>query len=376
MVLATALLAACDATDPSAGRPPPVPEAGFVVVQAESVPLEAVLAGRTTAFEVSEVRPQISGIIRERLFDEGALVQRGQTLYRIDASLYRAARADAQAALGSAVATREAAQAKAARLKPLADIEAVSRQEYADAAAAAREAAAAVARARAQLETATINLGLTDIAAPITGRIGRSIATTGALVSASQSEALATIQRLDPIFVDMQQSSAELLALRGSLARGSVAPAASADVQLELEDGSRYPVAGTLQFAESLVNPATGSVTLRARFANPAGLLLPGMFVRARLAQATATDAILVPQQGVLRDERGQPSVLLVAPDGKAARREIRTGRTIGDRWLVVEGLKPGDRVIVEGLARVRPGQPVKAVPVGNAAPGTAPAPP
>lgn len=376
MVLATALLAACDATDPSAGRPPPVPEAGFVVVQAESVPLEAVLAGRTTAFEVSEVRPQISGIIRERLFDEGALVQRGQTLYRIDASLYRAARADAQAALGSAVATREAAQAKAARLKPLADIEAVSRQEYADAAADAREAAAAVARARAQLETATINLGLTDIAAPITGRIGRSIATTGALVSASQSEALATIQRLDPIFVDMQQSSAELLALRGSLARGSVAPAASADVQLELEDGSRYPVAGTLQFAESLVNPATGSVTLRARFANPAGLLLPGMFVRARLAQATATDAILVPQQGVLRDERGQPSVLLVAPDGKAARREIRTGRTIGDRWLVVEGLKPGDRVIVEGLARVRPGQPVKAVPVGNAAPGTAPAPP
>jgi membrane fusion protein, multidrug efflux system len=252
-------------------------------------------------------------------------------------------------------------------LKPLAEIEAVSRQDYTDALAAAREATAAVARAQAQLQTASINLGLTDIPAPISGRIGRSVVTTGALVAANQTTALTTIQRLDPMFVDMQQSSAELLALRRALSAGNVAPVQSAPVQLELEDGSRYAHAGTLQFAESLVDPATGSVTLRARFANPDALLLPGMFVRARLVQATAQDAILVPQQAVLRDARGQASVMLVGTDGKAVQRDIRTERTVGDQWLVVGGLQAGDRVVVEGLQRIKPGQPVRAVTAGAA---------
>ena len=361
LALAFALLAACTADEP-AQRAPAVPEAGFVVVQPQSVPLDVVLAGRTRAFEVAEIRPQVSGIIRERLFDEGALVKQGQTLYRIDSRLYRAAQAEARAALASAVATREATKAKAERLKPLADMEAVSRQDYTDALGAAREADAAVARVRAQLDTAAINLGFTDIKAPITGRIGRSVVTTGALVSANQAEALTTIQRLDPIFVDMQQSSAELLALRRSLASGNVAPVVSAAVGLELEDGSRYSHKGLLQFAEAVVDPATGSVTLRARFANPSALLLPGMFVRALLVQATAKEAILVPQQGVLRDARGQPSVMLVGSDGKALQRTIRTERTVGDRWLVSEGLQAGDRVIGAGLARIKPGQPVTAV--------------
>jgi membrane fusion protein, multidrug efflux system len=240
----------------------------------------------------------------------------------------------------------------------------VSRQDHTDALAAAREATAAVAQAQAQLQTASINLGLTNIPAPITGRIGRSNATTGALVTANQAEALVTIQRLDPIFVDMQQSSAELLALRRALSRDNVAPVPSAPVQLELEDGSRYAREGTLQFAEGLVDPSTASVTLRARFDNPDALLLPGMFVRARLAQATLQDAILVPQQAVLRDARGQASVMLIGTDGKVVQREIRTERTVGDRWLASQGVQAGDRVVVEGLQRLKPGQAVRPVAV------------
>jgi membrane fusion protein (multidrug efflux system) len=330
--VALLLLAACSRADNAEKARALAPEAGYVVLKSEAVPLVIELAGRTSAYETSEVRPQVSGIIRERLFAEGSL---------------------------------EATKTRAERFRPLAEIEAVSRQDYTDAVANARAAEAAVAQNRARLDTATINLRHTNVQAPITGRIGRSIVTIGALVTASQANALTTIQRLDPIFVDIQQSSADLLALRRSLASGTVIPS-SAQVRLTLEDGSEYAAAGTLQFAEAMVDPNTGSVTLRARFPNPSGLLLPGMYVRARLSQATAREAILVPQQGVSRDPRGQPTVMLVGPEDKAVQRTIQAERTVGDKWLVTSGLKAGDKVIVEGLGRVKAGEAITPVPAGS----------
>ncbi|HEX7947429.1 MAG TPA: efflux RND transporter periplasmic adaptor subunit, partial [Phenylobacterium sp.] len=330
------LLSACAAKDPKRG--PSAPEVGYVVLTTQTVPLELELAGRTSAYETSDVRPQVAGVIKARRFTEGAIVRQGQTLYEIDPSLYRAAVDQAQANLQNADATRVAAEAKAARYKPLAQIEAVSQQDYTDATAAAKQAAAQVAQARAALETAKINLAFTRVPAPITGRIGRSLATTGALVTNGQADALASIQRLDPIFVDIQQSSADLVALRRQLASGGATPS-SAAVTLTLEDGSAYPAAGRIEFAESLVDPNTGSVTLRARFPNPNGLLLPGMFVRAHLSQATATNAILVPQQGLSRDPRGNATVFVVGPDNKAVLKTVRADRTVGDKWLVASGL-------------------------------------
>ncbi len=353
---------ACSSEGGSTSAPP---EAGFITVKTEPVPLEIELAGRTRAYEVSEVRPQVSGVIEARAFTEGALVRAGQTLYQIDASLYRAAAAEARANLANAEASRSAATARADRFRPLARIEAVSKQDYTDAEASAKQAAAAVAQSRAQLDTAEINLRFTRVPAPISGRIGRSLVTTGALVTAGQSEPLATIQRLDPIFVDIQQSSAELLALRRSLASGGAVPSSTA-VRLKLEDGSDYPLPGRLQFAEAVVDQSTGTVTLRATFPNPSGLLLPGMFVRAGLSQATVRDAILVPQQGVSRDPRGNATVMLIGPDDKAVPKTIRADRTVGDKWLVTEGLKPGDRVIVEGLGRIRADAPVRPVAAGT----------
>jgi membrane fusion protein (multidrug efflux system) len=358
------LLASCSGSKDGARDAGP-PEAGFVVLKAETVPLYVELAGRTAAFETSEVRPQASGLIKARLFTEGSIVKAGQTLYQIDASLYRAAVDQASANLVNAQANREATQAKADRYRPLAAIEAVAKQDYTDAAAAARQATASVAQNRAALETARINLRYTSVPAPITGRIGRSLFTTGALVTADQADPLTTIQRLDPIYVDIQQSSAELLALRRSLASGGTVPS-SAAVRLTLEDGSDYPAAGALEFAEAMVDPNTGTVTLRARFPNPSGLLLPGMYVRARLSQATTHGAILVPQQGVSRDPKGNATVMVVSPDNKAVQRTIIAGQTIGDKWLVTSGLKPGEKVIVEGLSRVHAGQPVRPVPAGS----------
>lgn len=346
-------------------EPPPTPEAGFVVLKTETVPLFIELAGRTAAYEMSEVRPQVSGVIQARLFTEGSLVRAGQTLYRIDPSLYQASAAQARANLANAQASRAAAQARAERYRPLAAMEAVSKQDFTDAQAAAKQAAAAVAQGQAQLDTANINLRFTRVPAPISGRIGRSLFTTGALVTSGQTDPLTTIQRLDPIFVDIQQSSADLLALRRSLASGGAVPS-SASVQLRLEDGSEYPAPGVVQFAEAMVDPNTGTVTLRARFPNPAGLLLPGMYVRARLSQATARDVILVPQQGIARDPRGGATVLLVGPGDKAVRRRIAADQTVGDKWLVTAGLKPGERVIVEGLGRIKPGQPIRPVPAGS----------
>lgn len=358
-----AMLAACQ---PGAKKPPAkVPEVGFVLVRPTTVPLVVTLAGRTTASQSAEVRPQVTGIVRRRFFTEGSIVRQGQTLYQIDPSLYRAASDQAQANLSSALANAEAAQAKADRFKPLAEIEAVAKQDYTDAQAQARQAQAAVAQSRAALATAHINLHFTNVPAPISGRIGRSLFTEGALVSAAQVDPLATIQRLDPIYVDMQQPTADLLALRQNLAKGGTIPT-KADVRLILEDGSAYPQAGTVEFTEVVVNESTGTVTLRARFPNPQGLLLPGMFVRAEFAQSAATQAFLVPQQAVSRNAKGETSVLIVSADNKAVARPVVTKATQGAYWVVTSGLKAGDKVITEGLLSAKDGKAVKPVPAGS----------
>ena len=370
---ATLALTACGGGDDTAGKDGAAgggrggaqsgpTEVGYVVVQPTSVPVTTELAARTAAFETSEVRPQVSGLIRSRNFTEGSLVKAGQTLYRIDPSLYNAQASQAQANLASATANLEAARIRENRYRPLAQAQAVSQQEYTDATAQARQASASVAQNRAALETARINVNFTRVPAPITGRIGRSLATVGALVTTNQTEPLAVIQRLDPMFVDIQQSSASLLALRRSLATSDVVPT-TAEVRLKLEDGSDYGYAGRVQFTEVTVDQATGTVTLRATFPNPQGLLLPGMFVRARFAQSVNTNAFLVPQQALSRDPRGGATVFLVGPNNKAVERKVTTERTQGQYWVVTDGLKAGDRVIVQGTAQLRPGGSIRPVP-------------
>lgn len=340
-------------------------EVGYVVVQRADVPIAVELAGRISAFEMSEVRPQVTGLVRRRLFTEGAEVRAGQTLYEIDTRLYRAAAAEAEANLASALANAEATRVRAERLKPLAEAQAVSLQDYTDAQAAARQAAAAVEQARAQVQTAGVNLQFTRVPAPINGRIGRSLFTVGALVTGNQAEPMAVIQGVDPVFVDVQQSSAELLALRRALAQGGAVPG-STSVSIMLEDGSEYARRGVIQFSEVMANAETGTVTLRARFPNPEGLLLPGMFVRARFEQAVATGAILVPQAALTRNARGEASVFVVDAGNKAAERKVTAPRALGTDWVVTSGLKPGDKVIVQGLARLKPGAPIKPVPASK----------
>jgi membrane fusion protein (multidrug efflux system) len=359
-----ALLPGCGSPESAAARPAPAPvEVGIVTIQPRAVVLTVELPGRTLAYETSEVRPQVSGIIRQRLFTEGQLVEKGQTLYQIDSSLYRATVAEARANLMSARALHDGARAKADRYAMLRGEQVVSEQDYTDAKAAAAQAAAAIQQAQAALDTANINLRFTEVPAPISGRIGRSVVTTGALVTSGQAEPLATIQRLDPMNVDLQESSSNLLALRRSLARGGSTPT-SADVRLKLEDGSEYSVVGSMQFAEATVDPSTSSVTLRARFANPDGLLLPGMYVRAVVVQAEREQAILAPQPGVTRDPKGNATALLVGPGDRVELRELELERTVEDEWLVSRGLAAGDRLIVEGVDKVKPGQAVKVVAV------------
>lgn len=337
-------------------------EVGYVTLRPTSVPLVSELAARTAAFQMSEVRPQVAGLIRRRFFTEGALVRQGQTLYEVDPRLYRAAVDEAAANVQSARANAAATRVRADRLRPLAEMEAVAKQDYTDAAATARQAAASVAQTGAQLQTARVNLQFTRVPAPITGRIGRTLVTEGALVTANQTEPLAVIQRLDPIYVDIQQSSAELLALRRSLSRDGIVPA-SAAVRLKLEDGSDYGQVGTVEFAEVMVNASTGTVTLRARFPNPQGLLLPGMFVRAVFAQAINTRAWLVPQQAVSRTPQGDASIWVVGPDNVAQQRQVRADRAEGAYWVVTQGLNGGERIIVQGIGNLRPGARVRPVP-------------
>lgn len=352
---------------PAARAPRSAPEAGFIVLEQQSVPLRLTLPGRTTAYEISEVRPQVSGIIRERLFTEGAQVHQGDLLYRIDARVYQSAAGEARADLSSASASADAARARADRMAELAKSGVVSKQDLLDAQTSAEAATAAVERARASLAAAQLNLGFTEVRAPISGRIGRSIVTTGALVSSGQAEPLATIQRLDPIFVDIQQSSSGLIAFRRQLSGGGLA-LASTEVELVLEDGSRYAHKGVLQFAESVVDPATGTVTVRARFPNPDGLLLPGMYVRAEFAPVAARAAILVPQQGISRDAKGNATAVIIDAESIARLRRVTTDRTVGDQWLVSSGLKSGDRLVIEGLSRIKLGEKVTPVPVTRVA--------
>lgn len=349
---------------PGGGRGGPV-QVGFVVVRQTSVPLVTELAGRTVAYQSSEVRPQVSGVIQKRFFEEGTIVRRGQPLYQIDPSLYRAAVNEASANVASARATAEAARVRADRLRPLAEIEAVSKQDYTDAVASQRQAEASIAQNRAQLETARVNLRFTTVPAPITGRIGRSLFTVGALVTTSQADPLATIQQLDPIFVDIQQSAADLLQLRRRMATGGVLPA-NATVRLKLEDGSDYGATGVVEFSEVVVDQQTGTVTLRARFPNPNGLLLPGMFVRAVFAQAIETNAFLVPQQAVSRDPQGNATVWLVGQNNKVQQRKVQTVRTEGADWVVTGGLRPGDKVITQGTANLSDNAAVKPVPANT----------
>ena len=356
-------LAACSAAEEKGGRS--APEVGYVVAAVQPVPVTTSLGGRTVAYETSEVRPQVNGLIRRRLFTEGSLVRAGAPLYQIDARLYQAGVDQAAANLASARASAEAADERARRLEPLAKMQAVAEQDYTDALAQARMARAAVAQNAAALETARINLRFATIAAPISGRIGRSLVTPGALVSASQATPLAVIQQTDPMFVDMQQSSAELTALRQAIESGGV-NAGSTSVRLRLEDGSNYGFAGTVQFSDITVNEATGTVTLRARFPNPKGVLLPGMFVTALFDQAVNPSAILLPQAAVQRDFDGSAFVYLAGKDNKAVRRKIVADRTSGANWVVTDGLKPGERVITQGIGNLRQGAAIRPVPASS----------
>jgi membrane fusion protein, multidrug efflux system len=340
-------------------------QVGFVVVRASSVPVVTELSGRVAAFQLSEVRPQVEGLIRRRLFTEGSIVRQGETLFEIDPRIYQASAAQARANLDSAAASAQAARVRADRLRPLAEIEAVSKQDYTDALAQSRQASAAVTQSRAQLNTAQINLGFTRVPAPITGRIGRALATEGALVTSNQAGPLAVIQRLDPVYVDIQQSSAELLAMRRALASGGAA-AGDAEVRLILEDGSAYELSGRVSFSETIVDPATGTVTLRARFPNPAGLLLPGMFVRARFVQSVNTRAYLVPQAALRREPNGSASVFVVGLNNRAIQRNVVADRTQGADWVVTRGLADGDRIITQGGARLRARSLVRPVPAGT----------
>lgn len=341
---------------------PKATEVGYVVAAPSAVPLSVTLSGRTVAYETSEVRPQVSGVIRKRFFTEGSFVRAGQPLFEIDPSLYRAAVNQAQANLASARATADAAAVKAERYRPLAQMEAIARQDYTDAQAQARVARASIAQNAASLDTARINLRFTTVPAPISGRIGRSLFTVGALASASQTDPLAVIQRMDPIYVDMKQSAAELTALRRKLAEGGVNPGGTS-VQLELDGGTRYPIAGTVQFSEVTVDESTGTVTLRAKFPNPDGLLLPGMFVTAMFEQASDPNAFLLPQNAVQRDFDGSAYVMLAGADGKAARRKVTSERTYKEFAVVTGGIARGDKVITQGLNGLHQGAAIKAVP-------------
>jgi membrane fusion protein (multidrug efflux system) len=350
-------------------RPRPTPEAGFVVIKTQAVPLTAELPGRTSPFAVSEVRPQISGIVQARLFTEGSNVRKGQLLYRIDPAPYRATVNQARAQVASAEASLAALKLKSERYAQLIKLNSISQQDYDDARAAYGQVQANVQQAKAQLETAQINLGYTEIKAPIAGRIGRSDFTQGALVTSGQAAALATIQTLDPIYVDLTQSTAELLRLESEVKSGRANKGGPliAKLTLTLEDGSAYPLEGKLQFTDVTEDPTSGTVTIRAVFPNPQNVLLPGMFVRAKVTQAMAPDAILVPQQGVSRDPKGGATVLVVGAQNKAELRPVETGEAVGANWLVTKGLQPGDKVIVEGLQRIQPGAAVRPVPAGSA---------
>jgi membrane fusion protein (multidrug efflux system) len=341
-VLGLVLLTGCGHKAPPPSPPPP--KVSVVTVQAQAVPITTELPGRVEGYRYADVRPQVNGIILKRLFVEGSDVKAGQQLYQIDPAPY-------QASYDGAIAANASARALAERYKPLAEANAVSKQDYDNAVASHLQAQAAV-------ETARINLIYTRVLSPITGRIGRSLITEGALVTANQATAIATIQQLDPVYVDVTQPTTTLLRLQKEAATGLLKQneAGKAQVQVRLEDGSDYAHTGTLEFSEVTVDEGTGSVTLRALVPNPERLLLPGMFVREEIQEGVRQDAVLAPQQGVSHDQKGEPNALVVGPDNTVELRSVKTDRAVGDQWLVTSGLKAGDRVIVEGIQSAKPG--------------------
>jgi membrane fusion protein, multidrug efflux system len=374
ILIAGMILMSCEKKNATVGKSPSTPpEVGVIVVQPQRVMLTTELAGRTSAYLIAEVRPQVGGIVQKRLFTEGSDVKAGEILYQIDPATYQAAYNSAKASLARAEANVIPARLKAERYSELVKNKFVSQQDYDDVNAAFKLAEADIEAGKAALETARINLAYTRITAPISGRIGRSTVTDGALVTANQPAALATIQQLGSMYVDVTQSSAELLHLKQNLASGLLknSTTGQARVKLILEDGSAYTLSGTLKFSDVTVDQSTGSITLRAIFPNPKQILLPGMFVRAILEEGVDEHAILVPQRGVTRSPDGNAMVMVVGGEEKVETRAIKVVRTVGDNWLVSEGLKAGDRVILEGLQKARPGTSVKAVEFGSKTGGT-----
>lgn len=328
----------------------------MVVLKTDRIDLATELPGRVSATETSEIRPQVSGIIEKRLFHEGALVRKGELLYQIQDAPYRAALGMALGNLATAQAAIRATRLQADRYGRLVAIKGVSQQDSDNADAAAQQARATVTARQAEVDAARVNLGFTSIRAPISGRIGRSLVTVGALAQAGQAAPLATIQNMGEVYVDVTQPAAAILDLREAMRKGGVARAESAAVELTLPNGTVYPVRGRLAFSEVTVDPSSGSVTLRATFPNPDGTLLPGLYVRARLVEGVRSNGLLVPQQGLTRNERGQSVALVVGAGNKVEQRIVTTDRAVGDKWIVTGGLKAGDRLIVEGLVDLKPG--------------------
>ncbi|MDE2145408.1 MAG: efflux RND transporter periplasmic adaptor subunit [Burkholderiales bacterium] len=364
LALSLALAACSPGADRPAAAPPP-PEVGVVTVQPATVALVTELPGRTEASRVAQVRARAAGIVQRRLFREGSDVRAGQPLFTIDDAPYRAALAAAQAQLARARATLTQAAAQAERDRPLLAAQAVSQQEYMAAQAAQQQAAADVAAGQAAVQTAQLNLGYAHVTAPIAGRIGRALVTEGALVGQGEATPLAVVQRIDPLYVNFTQSAAQLMRLRAQIAGGRLVDArgpASAAVTVLLEDGSVYPLRGRLLFSDVTVDPSSDQVTLRAEIPNPQHVLLPGLYVRVRLAQAQAPGAMLLPQQAVQRGGAGD-TVQVVGADGRVSARPVQVGSAQGGQWVVLSGLRPGEQVMVDGFQKLRGNAPVKAVP-------------
>lgn len=372
---AALFLVACGEKKNAAAGPaaPQATEVGTVTLAPQAVTLTRDLPGRTSAYRVAEVRARVSGIVQKRLFQEGSEVKEGQALFQIDPAPYQAALDSARAQLARAEASAVSTKLQAERYKELLSANAISKQEYDNANASSLGSAADVAAAKAAVQTATINLDYTKVVSPISGRIGLAQVTEGAYVQQGAATLLATVQQVDRLYVDVNQASSEVLRLRKDLASGRLKTASEgkAQVKILLDDGTEYAEAGTLESADITVDPSTGSITVRALVPNPNRELLPGMFVRARLEEGVNSDALLVPQQGISRNQRGQATAMVVGADGKAELRVLVTERAIGNKWLVSSGVKAGEQVIVENLQRIRPGSPVKAVAPTTLAPAT-----
>ncbi|WP_236298352.1 efflux RND transporter periplasmic adaptor subunit [Enterobacter hormaechei] len=366
-IVCAALLTGCDGQE-NPQQHAQAPQVSVHIVKSAPLAVTTELPGRTDAYRVAEVRPQVSGIILHRNFTEGSDVKAGESLYQIDPATYQAAYDNAKGELVKAQAAANIAHLTVKRYVPLVGTQYVSKQEYDQAVATAQQADASVVAAKAGVESARINLAYTKVTSPINGRIGKSSVTEGALVTNGQATALATVQQLDPIYVDVTQSSSDFMRLKQqtSLQKGD-----TSSVELLMENGQPYPLKGTLQFSDVTVDESTGSITLRALFPNPQHMLLPGMFVRARIDEGTQPDAILVPQQGVTRTPRGDATVLVVNEKNQVESRTVVAPQAIGDRWLITEGLKNGERVIISGLQKVRPGVTVVAIPDTAATPAS-----